>query len=293
LRTAPSLTEAIIDGIFCHVDQIEYELFPDSDPLLFDLNHSVLLSNQKEIGWEQFIKGFISKDWRYIQTSYYSYLKLDRRKFNSEKWVGCLLQSLHRFRTDLWMIRNSALHGGFSKDASSTLRARLLRDVHYLYSKDRSCLSLADRQLFNLPRAYRLKQGNHQLLLWTKRAHMTFDLYDDEVKGPQQTQITDWLRSWDPNSGCTESTELLHNTDDTFSIDSDSRLNYDSVQKSRLAGDTLPSDQTSTAHIYLDCDDSSCSNSETHFQNKLNMTKKNNTVTDGAHQYLTPVTRSC
>jgi hypothetical protein len=93
LHTAPSLTEAIIDGIFCHVDQMEYELFPDSDPLLFDLNHSVLLSNQKEIRWELFIKGFISKDWRYIQTSYYSYLKLDHRKYNAEKWVGCLLKS--------------------------------------------------------------------------------------------------------------------------------------------------------------------------------------------------------
>jgi hypothetical protein len=122
---------------------------------------------------------------------------------------------------------------------------------------------------------------------------MTFDLYDDEVKGPQQTHITDWLRSWDPNSGCTASTEHLHNAIDTLSIDSDSRLNYNSVQKYRLAEETLPSDQTSTAHIYMDCDDSSCSNSVTHSQNKLNMTKKNNKVADEAHQYLTPVTRSC
>jgi hypothetical protein len=118
---APSLIEAITEGIFCYTDQTEYKLFPDSDPLLFDLCHSVLLSNETEIGWEHFIKGFITKDWRYIQHSYYQYLKLDTREFNADKWVSRLLPNLHKFCTYLWHIRNSAQHGGYSMDQGSTL----------------------------------------------------------------------------------------------------------------------------------------------------------------------------
>jgi hypothetical protein len=102
LQTAPLLIEAIAEGIYCFGDQTEFEFLSESDPLLFDLNHSVLLSNQSDIGWEHFIKRFISKDWRYIQHSYYQYLQLDNRKFNAEKWVLHLLRTLHMFRTDLW-----------------------------------------------------------------------------------------------------------------------------------------------------------------------------------------------
>jgi hypothetical protein len=71
LCTTPFLIEAMHEGIFCYTDQIEYELSSDSDPLLSDLHHSVLLSSQQEIGWEQFIKGFSTKDWHYIQHSNY------------------------------------------------------------------------------------------------------------------------------------------------------------------------------------------------------------------------------
>jgi hypothetical protein len=271
IRTAPSLIEAIYDGIFCYTDQTEYELSTDSDPLLFDLSHSVLLSNQLEIGWENFLKGFITKDWRYIQQSYYSYLKVNTRKYNAEKWVSCLLRILHKFRTDLWHVRNSAIHGGSSKLQGQTLRHRLIREVHSLYDKDRKRLSLLDKQLFHMPKSYRLKQGNHQLLLWTKRAQMTFDIYEEPIEGPQQTYITDWLTTWNPTPG-----DDIDNTDTIPPDRGDSC--YEQSRQSSLDDDSI-----STGSSFIDSNDLSSSQ----------IMQKKNPVIGGTRQYLTPLTSSC
>jgi hypothetical protein len=75
-----------------------------------------------------------------------------------------------------------------------------------------------------MPKSYRVKQGNHQLLLWTKHAHMTFEIYDDIIEGPQQTYITDWLQSWQPSSEYLNDTSTTPSDDDLISTHSDTRL---------------------------------------------------------------------
>jgi hypothetical protein len=260
------------------------------------LNHSVLLSNQLKIGWEYFAKGFISKDWRYIQNSYYKYLKLNTRKYNAEKWVQQLLRTLHKFRTDLWQLRNAALHGGYSHSHGSALRARLLSEVHSLYKKDRSCLSLADRQLFHLPKTYRLRQGNQQLMLWTKRAHMTFDIYDEKLNGPQQAYITDWLNSWQSPTSYPLSSILTTDptTTDASSVHSDSRI---------LPVPTMGHTETTTIQFnnminkdtnYGDSDNDSSISCDQEYdgQIKTMVIKRTNRVADGTSQQLTPLRSS-
>jgi hypothetical protein len=123
-------------------------------------------------------------------------------------------------------VRNLALHGRQSKLQEQTLRDRLLQEVHSLYAKDRTCLLLADKEIFNMPKSCRLKQGNHQLLLWTKCAQMTLDIYDDAIEGPLQTYITDWLDSWststptitDNDTINTDKRRIDPNTEDTIQL---------------------------------------------------------------------------
>jgi hypothetical protein len=157
---------------------------------------------------------------------------VDNRKFNAEKWVSSLLRALHKFHTDLWQVRNAALHGGQSKLQEQTLWYQLLQEVHSLYAKDRTCLSLADKEIFNVPKAYRLKQGNHQLLLWTKRAQMTLDICDDIIEGPEQTYITDWLDSWSTSDPIITDDDTTNT--DIRSIDSNTQNTMQIRQKNNL-----------------------------------------------------------
>ncbi len=87
LKTAPSLSEAIIHGIQCWTDEVEYDLDEKSHELLFSESHSKLLIVQSDIGWEYFVKGFIAKDWGHIQSSFYKTIRVNSLKFNRTRWV--------------------------------------------------------------------------------------------------------------------------------------------------------------------------------------------------------------
>jgi hypothetical protein len=198
LKTAPSLKEAILEGLHAILDHTEYDLHEDSHPLLFDDAHSSLLKKQSSIGWEYFMKGFLAKEWGILQGQYYQYKQMNSWKYTSERWVVQLLCLLHSFRQTMWQLRNASIHGGTTALMGRVLRQRLVRDVRELYSRDRCHLSLTDRDLFKLPLQYRLKQGNQHLLLWTKQAFLIFNHYKEvKIESAQQMRITEWLQTWD------------------------------------------------------------------------------------------------
>jgi hypothetical protein len=197
LKTAPSLMEAIIMGIKCWSDDVEYDLDEDSHQLLYDESHTYLLRTQSSIGWEQFLKGYLAKAWGNIQGSYYKHIKANSMKFTRARWVHKTLTLLHDYRMAHWTMRNSSLHGGFTTLSKKALRERLTREIRDLYRQDRSLLPLADKDIFKLPLQYRLKQGNQHLMLWAKRARLAFDTIKDiPVDSVVQTSITSWLSSW-------------------------------------------------------------------------------------------------
>ncbi len=154
LKTAPSLQEAILEGLHCILDQTEYDLHPKSHSALFDEAHSCLLGRQASIGWEYFLKGFITKEWGIIQGQYYKLQSLNNRKYTPNRWVVQVLYLLHSFRKSMWTIRNASIHGGPTPLLGKVLRQRLVRDVRTLYAKNRSHLSLADKEIFKLPLQY-------------------------------------------------------------------------------------------------------------------------------------------
>jgi hypothetical protein len=43
--------------------------------------HTQLLQTQEKIGWENFLKGYIAKDWGHIQASYYKCIGANLMKF--------------------------------------------------------------------------------------------------------------------------------------------------------------------------------------------------------------------
>jgi hypothetical protein len=126
MHTAPLLQEAILQGIFCWEDSTEYELDETSHKYLFDEAHTRLLVSQRDIGWDKFLKGYLSKDWGYIQEQYYRHTNsVSHRKFTRNNWVVHLLRSFHTYRHSIWMTRNKSFHGGGNKDQKEFNRKKI------------------------------------------------------------------------------------------------------------------------------------------------------------------------
>jgi hypothetical protein len=225
MNTAPSLREAILQGIHCWEDETEYELTEESHRFLFDEAHTRLLYTQEKIGWDKFIKGYIAKDWGYIQELYYKCTKVQRkRKHTRNNWVQHLLRSLHIYRQSIWNIRNQTVHGGTTKEQKEFTRKRLLKQVVKYYRKDRTAIPSRECNIFHLPLPLRRKQGNQQLQLWLQRAKLLFETYTDvPIRADQQQHITKWLQDWNAintevkvshQTGCIDSSSCSSAGDD-------------------------------------------------------------------------------
>jgi hypothetical protein len=132
MRTSPALTEAILQGIAFWEDGTEFELSPDSNKLLFDEDHTKLLNSQENIGWEKFLKGYVSKEWGRLQEYHYS--KIQRKHIHTRNnWVWHLLRSLHTYRHSIWTAWNQVLHGGSTKAQQEYTRRKMLKTITKLY----------------------------------------------------------------------------------------------------------------------------------------------------------------
>jgi hypothetical protein len=133
-------------------------------------------------------------------------------------------------------------------------------------------------------------------MLWTKRAHMTFDIYDEKLNGPQQAYITDWLNSWQSPTSYPLSSILTTDptTTDASSVHSDSRI---------LPVPTMGHTETTTIQFnnminkdtnYGDSDNDSSISCDQEYdgQIKTMVIKRTNRVADGTSQQLTPLRSS-
>jgi hypothetical protein len=244
----------------------------------------MLLDHQQCIGWEFFLKGFLAKEWRYIQGSYYKFLQVNPRKYSPDRWVLQVMMLLHQYRHDLWMMRNASLHGGEDVLYGKALRDRLLTEVKELYARDRSLLSISDKDVFKLPLSYRRKQGNQQLQLWVSHAHIIFDRVDETIPRYQQVPITEWLTNWTENNtpsipippfGVSPNTkEISHQSmiDDWLHSGQTNMTDGECLSLNVSDDETYPSDGEDTRITY-----------RTDLEKDL--------VTDGIHQYDT--TNTC
>jgi hypothetical protein len=95
----PESNITTFQGLRCALDHTEYDLHADSHESLFLPNFSALLQRQCSVGWEYFLKGFLVKDWGYLQGEYYTHMKLNARKYNTSRWVVSVLMLLNHFHS--------------------------------------------------------------------------------------------------------------------------------------------------------------------------------------------------
>ena len=66
--------------------------------------------SQSKIGWDQFFRGRIAKDWKLAIRTYYQE-RQPGDSFTPDQWMRTTIEALWKLAMTLWRQRNAALHG--------------------------------------------------------------------------------------------------------------------------------------------------------------------------------------
>jgi hypothetical protein len=85
---------------------------PTWEPPLEPIHHNLTraFESQRRIGWDQFLRGRITLEWRQAIATYYH----ERRPgpaFTPEQWLRTTIKALWTFSLSIWRARNLELHG--------------------------------------------------------------------------------------------------------------------------------------------------------------------------------------
>jgi hypothetical protein len=93
------------------------------EQIMTDLHRA--FNSQKAIGWDQFLRGRLAKDWKHAIKTYYHERK-PGNSYTPDQWMRTTIAALWKFSMTLWRQRNAALHG---TDSAITLEKRRLDAV--------------------------------------------------------------------------------------------------------------------------------------------------------------------
>lgn len=88
-------------------------------------------SNQDAIGWNNFLKGWLSKQWSKTQQSTYDTMNRRRNarcqdflapKYSGQWWASNLIKQIISYSLNEWQIRNNKLHAEITENQYSTDR---------------------------------------------------------------------------------------------------------------------------------------------------------------------------
>jgi hypothetical protein len=124
---------------------------------------SQLVHSQSTIGWKHFLYGRCSVEWASLQDRYTISEKLDPKYYNGASWTSKVITHMWRSMRDLWLVRNTDLHGTTFSEGEATQRARLTPLIRSFYDRIDD-LAPHDRAMLSMPLTDRLKQPLSVLL---------------------------------------------------------------------------------------------------------------------------------
>ena len=142
------------------------------------------IADQNNIGWDNFLQGFITTRWETAQQLYQEILG-DCPSCPPRSWTEGLLTNLWDFSFNIWSYLNQKKHGVTSDEQALLRRARVEAFVTDRY-RHRPHLDLKYKWLFKKSLADLLKQGNRALYVWLGSVN-NFAFISS---GPTQTSIS-------------------------------------------------------------------------------------------------------
>lgn len=153
-HTMPSLTDCLVQAVTAFFSQ--KPIVPTDFPSLFE--HAV--EEQNILGWDLFLLGRLSPEWRLIQNAF---LRRQHAPRTGERWASALITHLFSMAWDLWELRNGALHQQAPAPAS-----HLNDEISTLYQRGPNNLPTTCHYLFHGTLSSLLSQPRSQRLQWVK-----------------------------------------------------------------------------------------------------------------------------
>jgi hypothetical protein len=168
------LSTAIKYHIQAWIEQLDSPYFHSNNKHL-----SQALDDQTKIGWNNFMRGFISSSFQKLinhqrQLQHFNH-------YEEFKWTSKLIRLLWHHEMDHWRARNASTHGITTEEKYQKARELLLKDAQELYSL-RTQLSQFDqhrlfRKWYAIP-----KLKNRQLDIWLRTTQRTVHYLLDTTK---------------------------------------------------------------------------------------------------------------
>jgi hypothetical protein len=148
------------------------------------INNSVdklvdLLSNtqQSQLGWNNLLKGFITKEWRVAQKEH---LQQNHQSIDPQ-WAPKVIELLQSYTLTMWTFRNQYLYGIDTKENKQIRKEQLKAKVEALYaSKDRIHVPIHEN-IFDLDLDKRLQCGHYSLITWIELATRRLKFHREEA----------------------------------------------------------------------------------------------------------------
>ena len=148
------------------------------------------LLGQKEIGWENMIKGFIHEGWAQAQQRHYMRLGVTSKVYSIKRWKRMFLTILSDYGHDCWTTRNEAIHGSSIKEGREVRKKRLVELTKELYKQKNDLRGSPYRRIFNMKLSKRISHGIQSLTLWVGKAEEVLKLHREEA---DKNTLDRWL----------------------------------------------------------------------------------------------------
>ena len=145
--TADGITECIIHALISGSESTFEEMVRDQseDTTLNDLIRKAAMT-QDTIGWHNFCRGRIAKEWRLAQ-DYFLNKVSDGRKRSSKSWSKIFLVKIYHMVHDIWEFRNSVVTKVTQEKASMSERNKMAKEVRKQFEMGCSTLRPKDHYL--------------------------------------------------------------------------------------------------------------------------------------------------
>jgi hypothetical protein len=162
--------------------------------------YEALITKQNKIGWDHFVRGNLTKEWRLVQ---YQFAKRYGMVKQSEGWTVDLVKMMANSSLQLWEIRNTCRHGHDDASKQQSIYEQTHREVRCLYLLQPMVLQ-QDRVLFQDMVEEHLLSAVPQLQSWIVHTRRLIQHSVKVAKAQSKLQIHH-IQWFFPRRGITQS----------------------------------------------------------------------------------------
>ena len=118
---------------------------------------------QSQIGWDNFCRGFVSKEWQKCMSSHYDQHHRGDITLAGDRWAAKFVQEIHEYGLSVWNHRNSIIHG--ESDSNFMTKDELRIQIKRCFDL-RAFLGEEYSALFSTSKSARLQQKTQTVRLW-------------------------------------------------------------------------------------------------------------------------------